>query len=190
MKVSNAKVSEVKSLNGVDVEAVENTVKAIQENPELANFKFRLNNRWINGGQSRSTVTGFYGANQDNPHLQSFELDADEPTVLAGKDQAANPVEYLLHSLSTCLSTTLVYHAALRGIRIDELESQLEGDIDLRGFLGLSDEVRGGYQNIRVNFKVKTDAENLERLRALSKLSPVVDVISNGTNLDIQIERK
>jgi uncharacterized OsmC-like protein len=95
-----------------------------------------------------------------------------------------------LNALARCLTSTLIYHAAIRGIKIDELESHLEGDIDLRGFLGLSSDVRRGYQNIRVNFKVKTDAENLKRLKALSKLSPVFDVTSNGTNVDVRIEKK
>ncbi len=179
-----------KILNGVDVGKVESTVEAIKGQPDIAKFKFRLNNKWINGGHNHSTVGNFYGANQENSHLQTFELDADEPSILAGTDLGANPVEHLLHALAGCLTSTLVYHAALRGIKIDELESSLEGDIDLRGFLGLSDEVRRGYQNIRVNFKVKTDAENIEKLKALSKLSPVFDVTSNGTKVDVQIERK
>ena len=110
--------------------------------------------------------------------------------MLAGKDRGANPVEHLLAALAACVTTTLIYHAAIRGIKIDELESDLEGDIDLRGFLGLTNEVRKGYQNIRVNFKVKTDAENIEKLKALSKLSPVYDVTSNGTKVDINIEQK
>ncbi|MGB6378445.1 MAG: OsmC family protein, partial [Syntrophobacteria bacterium] len=87
-------------------------------------------------------------------------------------------VEYVLHALAACLTTTLVYHAALRGIELEEVESELEGDLDLRGLLGLSDEVQRGYQQIRVNFKVKTDAENIEKLKAFSKLSPVVETIS------------
>ena len=99
-------------------------------------------------------------------------------------------MEHQLNALAGCLTSTFVYHAVIRGIKIDELESELEGDLDLRGFLGLSKDVRKGYQNIRVNFKVKTDAENLNRLKALSKLSPVFDVTSNGTNVDVQIERK
>ena len=93
-------------------------------------------------------------------------------------------------SSSACLTTTLVYHAAVRGIKIDELEAQIEGDIDLRGFLGLSNDVRRGYENIRVSYKVKTDEENIEKLKALSKLSPVYDVTSNGTDVDVKIERK
>jgi uncharacterized OsmC-like protein len=183
-------LSEDKILNGVNVSAVESTVNAIKKKPELAKFKFRLSNKWINGGHNRSIVNNFFGANQQNPHLKTFELEADEPPILAGEDLAPNPVEHLLNALSACLTTTIVYHAAIRGIKIDELESELEGDIDLRGFLGLSNEVRKGYQNIRVNFKVKTDDENLNRLKALSELSPMFDLTSNGTKVDVQIERK
>lgn len=179
-----------KTVNGVDVGAVEGTVEAIKGKPDIAKFKFRLHNKWMDGGHNHSTVGKFYGANQENSHLKAFEWDADEPPMLAGKDLGANPVEHLLNALAACVTTTMVYHAAIRGIKIEELESDLEGDIDLRGFLGLSKDVRRGYENIRVNFKVKTDAENIEKLKALSKLSPVFDVTSNGTKVDINIERK
>jgi uncharacterized OsmC-like protein len=177
-------------LNGIKIEDLEGSVKAIEENPGLAKFKFRLHNRWVNGGHNHSTVGKFYGVNQENTHKGKLELDADEPAILAGTDQGANPVEHLLNALAACLTTTLVYHAALRNIKIEELESELEGDIDLRGFLGLSNEVRKGYENIQVRFRVKTDAENIERLKALAKLSPVFDVTTKGTNVDVQIERK
>jgi uncharacterized OsmC-like protein len=179
-----------KIVNGVNVGDVENSVKAMKENPDIAQFKFRLHNKWIDGGYNQATIGNFYGANQENSHLQTFKWDADEPPLLAGKDRGANPVEHLLVALASCLTTTLIYHAAIRGIKINELESDLEGDIDLRGFLGLTNEVRRGYENIRVNFKVKTDAENIEKLKALSKLSPVFDVTTKGTNVDVHIERK
>ncbi len=84
----------------------------------------------------------------------------------------------------------MVYHAAVRGIKLEEVESELEGDLDLRGFFAISDEVRPGYQEIRANFKVKTDAENVETLKELIKLSPVYDVVSNGTRVNVQIETK
>jgi uncharacterized OsmC-like protein len=84
----------------------------------------------------------------------------------------------------------MVYHAAVRGIKLEEVESELEGDIDLKGFLAISDKVRPGYEEIRVNFKVKTDSENVERLKALTRLSPVYDVVSKGTNVKVQIEKK
>jgi uncharacterized OsmC-like protein len=183
-------MSEDKILIGVNVNTVENAVKTIEEKPELAKFKFRLRNNCISGGHNHSTVNSFYGTNQEISHLNSFELDCDDPPVLASKNLGANPVKNLLNALAGCLTSTLVYHAAIRGIKIEELESELEGDIDLRGFLGLSKEVRRGYENVRVEFNVKTDAENLDRLKALSKLSPVFDVTSNGTNVDVQIESK
>ena len=181
---------EVDFLNGVDVGYVKETAKAIEKDPSIASFKFRTKNRWLGGGHNRAVINGFYGAKQEQERAEPFVMDADEPPVLAGKDLGANPVEYLLRALGGCMMTTMVYHAAMRGIRIDELEMDLEGDLDLRGFLGLSDDVRKGYQNIRVNFRVKTDEENLARLKALSKLSPVYDVTTNGTKVDISIERK
>ncbi|MHC4637020.1 MAG: OsmC family protein [Planctomycetota bacterium] len=177
-------------VNGVNMDALEDTVSAIQERLELGESRFHIRNKWIAGGQNRSTVTDFFGAGQVVSHKQTFELDADEPLVLGGEDQAANPVEHLLHALASCVTTSMVCHAAVRGIRIDELESELEGDIDIRGFLGLSQDVRKGYRNIRINFKVKTDEENIEKLEALAKFSPVFDVVSNGTSVDIQIEKK
>jgi uncharacterized OsmC-like protein len=144
----------------------------------------------VDGGHNHSVIGKFFGVNQENEHQTKLELDADEPPLLAGHDKGANPVEHLLNALAACLTTTLIYHAAVRGIKIDELESDLEGNIDLRGFLGISKEVRRGYQDINVNFKVKTDAENVDKLRALSKLSPVFDVTTNGTKVNVNIERK
>ena len=177
-------------LNGVDVDAVAGLIDAVREKPDLAESKFRVSNKWIAGGHNRTTVTDFYGAGQDIFHREPFVLDADEPPILAGQDKGANPVEHLLHSLASCMTTTLVYHAAVRGIKLDEVESEYEGDIDLKGFLAISDKVRPGYQEIRVRFKVKSDPENVERLKALSRLSPVYDVVSKGTRVNVQIERK
>lgn len=183
-------MAEEQVLNGVDVAAVGELVKNIQGDPELGACKFHIKNKWINCAFNQSKIESFYGAKQEIAHEKVFTLDVDEPPVLAGTDKGANPVEHLLNALAGCLTTTLVYHAAVRGIKIEELESELEGDLDLQGFLGLSNEVRKGYQNISVNFKVKTDEQNLDRLKVLSKLSPVFDVTSNGTNVTVTVERK
>ncbi len=94
-------MSEEKFLNGVDVDAVQGLIKAVNEKPDLAKSKFRANNEWINGGHNRTTVTGFYSAGQEISHTKRFVLDADEPPILAGQDQAANPVEHLLNALAT-----------------------------------------------------------------------------------------
>ncbi len=94
-------MAEGKILNGVDVDAVKGLINAVSEKPDLAKSKFRAKNEWIDGGHNRTTVTGFYSAGQEISHTGRFVLDADEPTILAGKDQAANPVEHLLNALTT-----------------------------------------------------------------------------------------
>jgi uncharacterized OsmC-like protein len=185
--MSQATMSRV--INGVDVERLGQTVQAVQQNPSLGTSQFRAVNRWINGGHNRSTIKGFYGAGQeDTTRTKPFVLDADEPYVLLGKDQGANPVEYVLHALAACLTTSLVYHAAARGIQIESIESRLEGDLDLQGFLGLSDQVRRGYKQIRVNFTIKSDAPAKD-LEELTKFSPVLDIVSNSVPVSIQIEK-
>lgn len=177
-------------VNGVDVDVLKTTVSNIQQDPDLAKCRFHIRNKWLDGNHNRSTITSFYGAKQENDHKQAFELDADEPPVLAGNDQAPNPVEHLLNALASCVTTSMVAHAAVRGIEIEELESEMEGDIDLRGFLGISPDVPKGYTDIRVKFKVKADAENMERLRSLAEYSPVYNTLTNGVNVDIQVEPK
>jgi uncharacterized OsmC-like protein len=177
-------------VNGVNLEQMTRNMDAINGQPTLAKFQFRLSNRWINGGHNRSHVQSFYGVGQeDTNRTKPFVLDADEPPVLLGEDHAANPAEFVLHALASCLTTSLVYHASARGIKVEELESKLEGDLDLRGFLGMSEDVRKGYENIRVTFRVKSDA-TAEQLRELTKFSPVFDIISNPTPVSINIEKK
>jgi uncharacterized OsmC-like protein len=177
------------AINGVDTERLGQTVQAVQQNPSLGVAQFRAVNRWINGGYNRSTIKGFYGAGQeDTTRTQPFELDADEPQALLGKDQAPNPAEFVLHALAACLTTSMVYHAAARGIHIESVESKLEGDLDLQGFLGLSDHVRRGYQQIRANFTIKSDASAAE-LEELTKFSPIYDTVSNPVPVSISINK-
>lgn len=177
-------------INGVDRERIGATVQAIQQNPSLATFQFRATNRWISGGHNRTAIKSFYGAGQENARrAEPFVLDADEPPVLWGEDHAANPAEYVLHALAACLTTSLVYHAAARGIRIEAVESKLEGDLDLHGFLGLSDQVRRGYKEIRVAFTITTNA-SAEQLKELTKFSPVHDIVSNPVPVSVSIATK
>lgn len=180
----------INKVNGIDIDALQSTVNAIRQEPDLGKCKFRVSNKWIGGNHNCSTITGFYGAKQEIAHKQQFELHADEPPILAGQDQGANPVEHLLNALAACVTTSMVAHAAVRGIHIEEVESELEGDIDLRGFLGLSNDVPKGYTNIRVKFKVKSDVDDMEKLKSLTKFSPVFNTITNGANVDIQVESK
>lgn len=180
----------INSVNGVDIDVLQNTVNNIKQDPDLGKCRFHVQNKWIDGNHNRTTITSFYGAKQENEHKQIFELDADEPPVLAGKDNAPNPVEHLLNSLAGCVTTSMVAHAAVRGINIQELESEIEGDIDLRGFLGIAKDVPRGFTDIRVKFKVKADTDDMEKLKTLAEYSPTFNTLINGVNVDIQVEPK
>ena len=181
-----------KTVNGVAVDDLLTTIAAIEATPSIAKFKFRLRNRWNDGAQNQSTVDTFYGAGQYQSHPVQFAMEADEPAVLLGRDDAPNPVEYLLHALAACLTTSMVYHAAARGIQIEEVESSLEGDIDLHGFLDLDPKVRKGYQGIRANFRIKADVPD-EQLREIVELgtghSPVFDSLTKGVAVSVTTER-
>jgi len=179
-------------VNGVMVDDLLDTIEAVKATPAIAKFKFSVDNQWQGGSQNCTTAHKFYGATEDQSHPKPFVLRADEPAILLGKDTAANPVEHLLHALASCLTTSMVYHAAARGIHIQEIESSLEGDIDLHGFLDLDPKVRKGYQGIRVTFKIKADAPD-EQLQQIAKLgsgfSPVFDSIANGVPVAVTAER-
>ncbi len=184
------KTTASKVVNGVDVQRLGETIKQLSRQPDLAQFKFKARNRWSgDGGYSRTEVADPFGVGKDQPHRRRFELEADEPEVLLGQDRAANPVEHLLNALASCLTGAMVYHAAARGLRLEEVESEVEGDIDLRGFTGVSKDVRKGYQQLRVTFHVRSDATP-EQLRECAMFSPVFDSIMNGVPIDLKIEKK
>ncbi len=176
-------------LNGLNVTEYRQIVGAVRDEPRLAKFQFRAGNSWQDGGLNRTTIKGFYGAGEEQGTAdRRFTIDAAEPPVLLGKDEAPNPVEYLLHALAACLTSSIVYKAAARGIAVESIESTLEGDMDARRFLELSDEQRTGYQNIRATFKVKSNASP-EDIKALAEFSPVLDVVTHGTPVSLRIER-
>ncbi|MCA9441067.1 MAG: OsmC family protein, partial [Candidatus Omnitrophica bacterium] len=116
-------------VNGIDLETLQQTVAAIQEDPALGKCVFRATNKWTGATQNRTTITGYYGAKQEFEHDHPFTLEADEPPMLAGNGAAPNPVEHLLNALAGCVTTSMVAHAAVRGIHIEELESEVEGNI-------------------------------------------------------------
>ena len=177
-------------VNGVDVTALGETLDAVAAAPQLARFQFRNNNRWMGGSRNRSTVLGFYGAGrEDDTRQAAFVFDADEPVVLHGTDRGANPVEYLLHALAACMTTTMVYHAASRGIEIEALESEIEGDIDIRGFTGLSPDVPKGYREIRATFRAKTKADPA-LLDSLVRMSPVFNSVAGSVPVIVMIETR
>jgi uncharacterized OsmC-like protein len=185
-------MSPKKEVNGVNVDQLFDTIEAIKKKPEIARFKFRATNKWIGGTHNRATVKDFYGASQEDASRQPMVFELDEPPVLCGNDLGANPVEYLLVALSGCLTTSLVAHAAAKGIEIKGVESRYEGDLDLRGFLGLAPDVKVGYEKIRVYFKIDaeiSDEQKEELVRMAQKYSPVFNTIANPTTVGVLLER-
>ncbi len=173
--------SNSKKINGLDTEQMSQTIQAISDQPSLAQFRFRNSNRWVDGGENHSTIRGFYGAGrEDDSRTRPFVFVNGEPPVLLGNNEGANPVEFLLHALAGCVTTTFVLHAAARGIRVDSISTQMEGDIDLLGLLGLDDSVPAGYEQIRMKMDIKADCsdEELDELLSYSrKHSPVCNTV-------------
>ena len=176
--------------NGVDTATLFATLDAVKANTDIAKFQFRASNTWVSGTHNRSTIHGFYGAMQEMSHQQSWTYDADHPAILVGNDNGPTPVEFVLHALAACLTAGLANIAAARGVTLTEVTSTVEGDIDLLGILGLSDQVRNGYQQIKVSFKVRGD--DPEKLRALveqsRKRSAVFDIVNNGVPVAIEVD--
>jgi uncharacterized OsmC-like protein len=168
-------------VNGLDTQQMTETLAALKANPALAQFEFRARNRWIGGGENRSTIKDFFGAGQeDSSRRQAFEFTNGEPPVLLGHNEGANPVEFLLHALAGCVTTTTVLHAAARGIEIESLSTRLVGDIDLQGLLALAD-VNAGYGGIRIEMDIKaknaTDAELDDLIGFAQGHSPVCNTV-------------
>jgi uncharacterized OsmC-like protein len=186
----NTENSAARFVNGVNLDTLMGTVNAIQAEPVLGSCHFRATNQWVDGAFNQSKVTGFYGAKQEIAHKQAFHLVADEPAILAGNDDGANPVEHLLHALASCLTTSMVAHAAVRGIEIEEIESELEGDIDLNGFLGLNPKTPRGFTRIQVNFRVKAAPEDMEIIESLAAFSPVLNTLTNGVPVQVNVGAK
>jgi uncharacterized OsmC-like protein len=178
-------------LNGVDTPTLFATINAVRDQPELAKCKFRASNRWVAGTHSRSKSEGFFGAGMEHQHKSEWQFDADHPAVLVGADNGPLPVEYLLYGLLACITSGIGNISAARGVKLTEVESSIEGDLDLRGVLGLANDVRNGYQGLKVNFKIKGDAP-AEKLREIVEQSrarsAVYDVLTNGVSVDITVD--
>jgi uncharacterized OsmC-like protein len=187
MSTNQAKESTQHWINGVDVNQVANVIDEIELDPDYAKFQFRATNQWISGGHSRSQIKEFFAGNaEDTTRTEPFVLDADEPKIAAGEDSAPNSMEYVLHALATCLTGTLVYHAAVRGIEIESVQSSYTGDMDVRGLFGLSEDVRKGFNKVTVNMQVKSEATP-EDLTELALYSPVYDIVSTSLPVELTL---
>jgi uncharacterized OsmC-like protein len=179
--------------NGVNTPALLATINVVKETPALANFRFRATNRWVSGTCSESRLESFSGAGGEHNHRTEFRYAADHPAVLVGEDRGPTPIEFLLVGLAGCITAGIGNIAAARGVTLTSVESQVEGDIDLQGILGLSDKVRNGYERIRISFTIAGDAppaklrEIVEQSRARSA---VFDVLTNGVPVDVSISTR
>ena len=176
--------------NGLDMEALVGTLEAVRQDPSLGQFEFRATNQWINGGENRSRIKEFYGAGcEDESRTGAFEFTNGEPPVLLGANEGANPVEFLLHALAGCVTTTTVLHAAARGIQIESLSTELVGTIDVQGLLALDDSVPIGYEQIQIKMDIKADCsdEELDELLAFARdHSPVCNTVCRPVPVTVE----
>jgi uncharacterized OsmC-like protein len=180
-------------LNGFNLERMWENLQAFTTQPELARFRFRVNNQWIVGGYNQSVIKDFYGAGKEDTSRETpFIIANDEPEVLLGNNYAPKPAEFLLHALAGCLTTTLAYHASARGYEIKKLQTSVEGNLDMRGFLGIDSPVRKGSNSIKIVFDIEGDfsEEEKEELLKLTASSPVLDMISNPVPVKIYQKEK
>ena len=183
--MSNQTIKEDTIMNGVNVDQQEETIQAVKNQPDLAQFQFQAHNQWKGGGHNQIHVDKYVGTGQELQRDQPFVLISGQPTTLLGTNEGPNPFEYLLTALSSCLTTSLVYQATAQGITIDALESDYEGDVNLEGILDLNPDVRKGYEEIRVKIKVNSNADK-DLLYGLVQNSPILDVIRNPTPVNIE----
>jgi len=183
-------MQDVQTMNGLNLEQMTQTVQALTDDPELARFEFRARNSWISGGENRSRIKDFYGAGQeDTSRTSGWEFVNGEPPVLLGNNEGANPVEFLLHALAGCVTTTTVLHAAARGITIHRLSTELEGTIDLQGLLGLDEDVPAGYRSITIRMDIEADCsdEELDELLSFARgHSPVCNTVCRPVPVTIE----
>jgi uncharacterized OsmC-like protein len=161
MTTQTARHVSIDRLNGLDTNALQQTVAALQQDRSLARFEFRGHNEWIGGCENRSSIQGFFGAGaEDTSRATPFVLTHGEPPLLLGENEGPNPGETLLHALAGCVTTTTVLHAAARGIRIESISTQISGRIDLQGLLDLDPSVSPGYQGITIRMDIKADCSD------------------------------
>ncbi len=177
-------------MNGVDTPTLFATINAVAGQPELARFTFRASQTWKQGTHSQGRFEKFFGAGTEHTHANDVVYDFDHPAVLVGKDNGPTPVEMLLISLAGCIMAGIANIAAARGVTLSSVTSKIEGDIDLQGILGISKDVRNGYQGVRLSFDIKGDAP-AEKLRKIVDQgvarSAVYDVLTNGVPVTIDV---
>ena len=176
-------------VNGADTARIIELATNMSQDESFGQFQFRAQNHWIHGSRSRTSIQGFFAGGKENTdRKQALTVDADQPVYLAGKNTAPNAVEHVLHALTSCLNTTIVAHASVQGILLGEVVIAAEGDMDARGFFGVSDEVDKGYHHIRVNIRVKSPTD-VESIKTLAMYSPVYEMVSRSVPVELSITK-
>jgi uncharacterized OsmC-like protein len=176
--------------NGVDVAALLGAREALTEAPEAAKFMWRATSEWKNGTHSSSTVDGFFGLGEEQHHRTRYSFDLDHPEIFASEDNGATPVEYVLVGLAGCLTAGIAAVAQNREIQLRSVTATIEGDMDVRGILGMDSDVRNGFSGIKVTYDIDADAtaDEIKALVAQSqKRSAVYDVITNPTDVRVEV---
>jgi uncharacterized OsmC-like protein len=175
--------------NGINTPGLFATIDVVKGQPQLGAFQFRAKGEWLGGTHMQTTMSDFAGAGGEHSHKMAYTAASDHPAVLCGEDNAPSPVEYLLHALAGCLTAGIANIAAARGVTLHSVQSSLEGDIDLRGILGLSNQVRNGFTSVRVGFVIDGDAPQAklqEIVQQACARSAVLDVLRNGVEVSIE----
>jgi uncharacterized OsmC-like protein len=175
-------------VNGLDTDQVTGLAGKIVEDENYGKFQWRASNRWTNGAENKTTIQGFFaGGVEQTERKQPHVITMNQPEFLGGFDTAPNAVEYVLHALTSCLTVTLTYHAAVNGIALGAIETSAKGEHDARGFFGISEDVRKGFSSIRVDMRVASQA-SVEALTEMAMFSPVFEMISRALPVEFHLE--
>lgn len=178
------------TINGFDVHALRETIQTIDNSPELGEASFRSVSEWQEDRRVLSSIRTFTAAGADHDRPDAHELSTDLPTALLGTDRGPSPLELALTALTSCVTTTIVAHASARGIELDALRVQAVGNLDLRGFLDLSKDVRKGYRRLRLEVSIRGGLEQMELeefVNSAVRFSPVLDLFQNGAAVEIDL---
>jgi uncharacterized OsmC-like protein len=140
-------------LNGIDTEALKQVMGQISKDPSLGKVKFDVTTTWKGTTKSETVVQGYEIGGQKVKRVHTFVI--DEPTELLGEDTSANPQEYLMGAMNACILNTYVIAAAMKGIKLEKVEMEAEGELDLRGFLGIDKNVIPGYKELKYKVRLK-----------------------------------
>lgn len=178
--------------NGIDLAQLTETIEAIRKDPDLGTFRFRASSSWRNGTYNRGQIGTFvHAGNQDESRATPFELEGDEPPVLLGDNHGPNAVELVLQALAFCYAVGYAANAAAQGIELSSMEYEIEGDFDVRSFLGLEGP-RPGFTQIRAKGRVSSPNATPEQLEELCQYvqdtSPVRDVLVHPTPVETTLE--